>query len=227
MSRTRRAVKTWPLVAIGLFLLAGFVYWDYTRHRQVEKYVEMSPEIPGAEVTGDSPVELARFHEIRSTMTRRIVQGDVRITAVWNTPEFFRALANAEGAQARDIRRHETLYHAYGKKFNFHSDFIFTLVLDSASLDLRPYPVKETSVLRNDKGVEVIPWRWLEARSSSQHREGILFFPQRTQAGQPMIGHVVGEHLPGESPPVWIELTLKGLPGGQEAVLHWDLSQHP
>ena len=46
-------------------------------------------------------------------------------------------------------------------------------------------------------------------------------------AGEHLIGHRVGEHMPGEKPPVWLELVLKGLPGGQEAVFRWELPQNP
>jgi hypothetical protein len=146
----------------------------------------------------------------------------VGITAVWNTAEFFKALAGVESAQ--DTKNHETLYHAYAEKFGFQHDLVFTLLLDSRSLDLRAYSMKENSVLRNDKGVEVVPWHWLEASgSSSRHLEGVLFFPQRTESGTPMIGHLIGEHLPGESPPKFLDLILKGLPGGQEAIFRWEL----
>jgi hypothetical protein len=151
-----------------------------------------------------------------------MVQGDVRITAIWNTPEFFRALAGVEGAQ--DIKRHETLYHAYAEKFGFQHDLVFTIILDSTSVDLRAYSLKENSMLRNDKGVEVVPWHWLEASgSSSRHLEGVLFFPQRTESGSHMVGHLVGEHLPEERPPVSLEMMLKGLSGGQETVFRWEL----
>jgi len=222
MNKTRGPAKKWPFVAIVVFLLAGFIYWDYVRHRQVEKYVAMSPEIPGAVVTGESPVGFAKFHEVRNALTRRTVQGDVRITVVWNTDEFFKALAEAESAQ--DIKRHETLYHAYADKFGFQHDLVFTIILDSTSVDLRTYPVKESGVLRNDKGVEVIPWHWLEGRgSSSRHLEGVLSFPQRTKSGTPMMGHLIGEHLPGESPPRFLDLILKSFPGGQEAVFQWEI----
>ena len=218
----KRKVKIWPLVGIGMLLLAAFIYWDYTKHRQVEKYVAMSPEIPGAEVTGESPAGFAKFHEVRNALTRKTVQGDFRMTAVWNTDGFFKALAEAESAH--DISRHETLYHAYADKFGFLHDFVFTIILDSASVDLRTYLVKENSVLRNDKGVEVIPWQWLEGRgSSSRHLEGVLSFPQRTQSGTPLMGHLIGEHLPGESPAKLLDLILKGLPGNQEAVFRWEL----
>jgi hypothetical protein len=29
----RKRAKLWPLVAIGLILVAGFIYWDFTAHR--------------------------------------------------------------------------------------------------------------------------------------------------------------------------------------------------
>jgi len=221
MNKTKKLRRTWPFVAVAVFLIAGFIYWDYTRHRQVEKYIAMSSDIPGVEVTGDSPVELARFHDLRNALSRKIVQGDVRITVIWNTPEFFRDLAAAAGAQ--DIKRHEALFHAYADKFGFMHDLVFTIILDSTSIDLRAYPVKESSVLRNDKGVEVVAEHWLEGRGSTpQHMEGVLSFPQRTKSGTPMMGHLVGEHLPGESPAKFLDLILKDLPGNQEAVLRWE-----
>lgn len=222
MNRGGKKANIWPFVGVGVLLLVGYIYWDYARYRQVEEYAFISPEIPGTEVTGGSPVELARFHEIQNSLTRKMVQGDIRITVIWNTPAFFRALAAVEGAQ--DIKRHETLFHAYADKFGFMHDLVFTVILDSASLDLRTYPAKENGLLRNDKGVEVVPWHWLEGRgSSARHLEGVLSFPQRTKSGSPMMGHLTGEHLPGEKPAAILELVLKGLPGG-EAVFRWDLS---
>jgi hypothetical protein len=219
-------VKIWPFVVTGLVLLAGFMIWDYAKHRQVEKYVAVTPDIPGAEVPKGSAAELAAFHQMKDSLTRKAVIGDVRINVIWDTPEFFRALAKAEGAQ--DIQRHETLYHAYTERFNIPSDLVFTVIMDSASVDLRTYDVKEKSLLRNDKEISITPWQWSEARGfSSRHLEGVLSFPQRTKIGQMMIGHVVGEHLPGEKPPIWLELVLSGLPNGQEAVFRWDLPQNP
>lgn len=43
-------------------------------------------------------------------------------------------------------------------------------------------------------------------------------------AGEHLVGHLVGEHLPGEKPPTWLELVLSGLPNGQEAGFRWELS---
>jgi hypothetical protein len=86
--------------------------------------------------------------------------------------------------------------------------------------------VKEKSLLRNDKEISITPWRWSEARgSSSRHLEGVLSFPQMTAVGEHLIGHLIGEHLPGEKPPIVLELVLNKLPGGPEAVFHWDLPQ--
>ena len=214
--------RIWPLVAIGLLLLAGFIIWDFAAHRRVEEFVAISPDIPGAVIPGGSAAELGTFRQVRDTLSRKAMQGDLRITVIWDTPEFFRTLAAAEGAP--DIKRHEALYHAYAERFNFHRDLIFTLILDSEVTDLRTIDIRVKSLLRNDKGTSVGPWQWSEARgASSRHLEGVLFFSQRTEAGSPLMGHRIGEHLPGESPPIWLELVLKGLPGGQEAVFRWEL----
>jgi hypothetical protein len=214
--------KIWPLFLVFVLLLAGFAIWDFVKHRRVQEYVFTSPEIPGASLAKVETVQAAAFHRLRETLTRRMTAGDVRISVTWNTPEFFRALAAAEGEQ--DIKRHETLYHAYAERFNVHGSLVFTVVMNSDSVDLRAHAVRDKSLLRNDKAISVAPWQWSEARgSSSRHLEGVLSFPQRTEAGSPLMGHRIGEHLPGESPAVWIELVLNGLPSGEEAVFRWDL----
>lgn len=219
-------VKIWPFVVIGVILLAGFMIWDYAKHRQVEKYVAVTPDIPGAEVPKGPAPELAAFHQMRESLTRKAAAGDIRISVVWDTPRFFKALAVAEGAQ--DIKRHDALYHAYAERFNLYSDLVFTVTMESGSVDLRTYNVKEKSLLRNDKEISITPWQWSEARgSTSRHLEGVLSFQQMTKADEHLIGHLIGEHLPGEPPPVWLELVLEGLPGGGEAVFRWDLTQHP
>lgn len=46
-----------------------------------------------------------------------------------------------------------------------------------------------------------------------------------TEAGERLIGHLIREHLPGDKPPTVLELVLKGLPGGQEAVFRRDIPQ--
>lgn len=222
MNNKQRIIRIWPFVVIGVILLAGFIVWDFAQHRRVEEYAATSPEIPGVGVSVTSTVEFASYRRVKTALTRNTSAGDIKVTVVWNSPEFFNALATAEGAQAGDITRHKTLYHAYAKKFDFHSDLIFTVVMESASVDLRGYRVMEKSLLRNDKGTEVLPWQWLEGKSfSARHLEGVLFFPQRNKAGERLIGHLLGEHLPGESPPRFVELVLKGILGGPDAVLRW------
>ncbi|MBI3596433.1 MAG: hypothetical protein HY203_04690 [Nitrospirae bacterium] len=226
MNNIRRKAKIWPYVVVGLILLAGFIVWDFVKHREVEEFVSRSPDIPGAEVPEDSTAGVAAFHRVKDTFTRKATAGDVRITVTWNTPEFFRTLAVAEGA--RGMKRPDALYHEYAKRFNVHDNLGFTVIMDSTSVDLRMYDVKEKSLLRNDKEISIPPWQWSEGRgASSRHLEGVLFFPQMTEAGEHLIGHLIGEHLPGEKPPTWLELTLKGLPGEKEAVFRWDLPQNP
>lgn len=222
-----KKVKIWPFMVVGLLVVAGFIYWDYTAHQRVQEYVAMSPDIPGAGVTS-STEEAAAFRHMAHSLTRQGEAGEIKIAVVWNSPGFFNALATAEAADARDVTRHKTLYHSYAERFAIHSDLAFTVILDSPSADLQAYPVKERALLRNDKGIEIVPSRWQQgSRSAAGHVEGVLFFPQRTKAGELMVGHLTGEHLPGEKPSASLELVLKELPGGQEAVFGWELQQSP
>jgi hypothetical protein len=219
-------MRIWPFVVIGLILVAGFIVWDFVKHRQVEEYVGRTADIPGAGIPDASTAELAAFHRVKDTFTRKATAGDVRMTVTWNTPEFFRSLAVAEGAGG--MKRPDALYHEYEKRFNAYDNLVFTVTMDSTSVDLRAYDVKEKSLLRNDKEISIAPREWSEARgASSRHLEGVLSFPQMTEAGEHLIGHLIGEHLPGEKPPTWLELTLKGFPDQKEAVFRWELPQSP
>jgi hypothetical protein len=225
-NRSGGAVKIWQFVIVGLILLGGFIVWDYSKQREVGKYVAMSSDIPGAGAPDDASTEVAAFHRVKDTFTRKAEAGDVRITVIWDTPEFFSALAVAEGRQGP--KRPDALYHEYEKRYSAYDNLVYTVIMDSESVDLRAYDVKEKSLLRNDKEISNTAWQWSEARgSSARHLEGVLTFPQMTVGGEHLIGHLIGEHLPGEKPPTWLELVLSGWPNGKEAVLRWDLPQNP
>lgn len=211
--------RIWPLAVVGLMVVAGIIGWDFGRHERVKQFVGHGSDIPGAAVP-DGPGAAAEFQRVKTALTQTVTQGDRTIRVTWDTPGFFRALAAAEGAQ--DIKRHETLYHAYAERFNLHRDLVFSVVIEAASADLRNWPVKQNSSVRNDKGDGVAAWQWREARgASARHLEGVLLVPQRTEAGAMILGHRVGEHLPGERAAGAIELTIGALPGGQDAVLRW------
>ena len=214
--------RIWPLAVVGLVILAGFIYWDFARHERVKQFVGRGPDIPGAAVPA-GPGTAAEFQRVKAALTQTVRQGDVTIQVTWDTPEFFRALAAAEAAQ--DIPRHEVLYHEYAERFGLHRDLVFNVIVASDSVDLRGYPIQEHSRLRNDQGNEVAAGQWREARGSSARRlEGVLSFPQRTAAGQMMIGHLVGEHLPEESPAAALELALTVLPAGAPASFRWSVA---
>jgi len=224
--RTGAGVKIWPVVIVGVILLGGFIVWDYSKHRQVERYVAMSSDIPGAGVPNDDSTEVAAFHRVKDTWTRKAAAGDVKISVIWDTPEFFSSLALAEGA--RGPKRPDALYHEYEKRYGAYDNLVFTVIMDSDSVDLRAYDIKEKSLLRNDKEISNTAWQWSEARgSSARHLKGVLTFPQMTVGGEHLIGHLIGEHLPGEKPPTWLELVLGGLQNEQETVFRWELPQHP
>ena len=57
--------------------------------------------------------------------------------------------------------------------------------MDTHSVDLDGFDLKELAVLRTDQGVEVAPTGW-DAPKGSHHREGTLSFPA-TVEGRPVL----------------------------------------
>ncbi|HEX9756297.1 MAG TPA: hypothetical protein VGB26_00690 [Nitrospiria bacterium] len=214
--------KIWLWIVIGALFLVGVIYWDWAQHAKVEKFVAEAPDIPGKGLPSKGSPEHEEFEKVRKQFTRFKKNEKVQILATWNSPTFFKALAAAE--REHDVKRHEVLFHEYAERFRVHSDIVFTLVMDSDSFDLFEYSVKENVLLRNDKGDEAKPLMWSKLTSfSPQHLEGILYFPQRNKAGTLMMGHLTGEHIPGERPPIFIELVIQKLQGNQEMVLQWEV----
>lgn len=61
----------------------------------------------------------------------------------------------------------------------------FAVMLDTHSVELDGYDLRELAVLRTDQGVEVAPSGW-DAPPGGHHRKGTLTFPTTTAAGQPV-----------------------------------------
>lgn len=59
-------------------------------------------------------------------------------------------------------------------RFSAYDNLVFTVFMDSTSVNLRMYNVKEKSLLRNDKEISIPLWQWSETRGASpRHREGV------------------------------------------------------
>lgn len=88
----------------------------------------------------------------------------------------------------------------------------FDVTMDTHSVDLDIYDLRERAVLRNDRGQEVRAKDW-DAPKGGHHREGKLNFPEKTAGGEDLIG-------PGTRK---IELVIRDVAGVPERRFKWSL----
>lgn len=89
---------------------------------------------------------------------------------------------------------------------------VFDVVMDTHSVSLDGYDLKELAVLRNDRGEEVRPSGW-DAPKGGHHREGIIRFPEKAPDGSRIIGPDTRE----------IELIIRDVAGVPERKFEWRL----
>jgi hypothetical protein len=89
---------------------------------------------------------------------------------------------------------------------------VFAVVMDTHSIDLDGYNLRELATLRTDEGAEVHPSGW-DAPKGGHHRSGSLTFPATTADGAPLIGPSTKS----------LELTVRGVAGVNERKLKWEL----
>jgi hypothetical protein len=64
---------------------------------------------------------------------------------------------------------------------------VFKVEMDTHSIDLDSYDLRQLAVLRTDQGQEMQPNGW-NAPAGGHHRTGTLTFPATTASGTPVIG---------------------------------------
>lgn len=89
---------------------------------------------------------------------------------------------------------------------------VFAITLDAHAGDLSRYDFVKNVVLRNDRGQQVAPVRWVATADGTHHREGGLVFPRTDQAGRAV-----------EPQAKTLELVVRELGGVAERVLRWTL----
>lgn len=89
---------------------------------------------------------------------------------------------------------------------------VFAVALDTHSVDLDGYDLRQLAVLQTDQGVEMRPSGW-DAPAGGHHRAGTLSFPATTPDGAQVIGPQTKS----------IELTIRGVAGVAERTFRWDL----
>ena len=87
---------------------------------------------------------------------------------------------------------------------------VFTVAMDTHSVDLDRYDLRQLAVLRTDQGQEIQPTGW-DAPKGGHHREGTLTFPATTADGQPFLGPNTRS----------VELVIRNVAGVPERILRW------
>lgn len=64
---------------------------------------------------------------------------------------------------------------------------VFTVTMDTHSVDLDGYDLAQLAALHTDQGVEVVPLSW-DAPRGGHHRGGTLVFPRTGPDGAPVLG---------------------------------------
>lgn len=128
--------------------------------------------------------------------TRTDAQGGITVKAVFVTSTYFKANPTDPLASKVDPER----------------NIVFAITLDTHAGDLSTYDFLKNVTLRNDRGQQVAPVRWVSTADGAHHRSGGLLFPKADQAGRAI-----------EPQARALELVVRGLGGISERVLRWSL----
>lgn len=153
---------------------------------------------PGPSPTLQAPPPGQGLEALTGELLRSPTEGQggaVEAEALYQTTEYFQALAQKEGVSFERYQRE------YLDKY-----LVFSLNLNTHSVDLSPYRLEALSLLRDGKGRDARPVRWEEDQdSSSHHRSGRLLFPKE-----------------GLDPASGLELVVRDVGGVTERTFRWD-----
>ena len=88
----------------------------------------------------------------------------------------------------------------------------FEIKLDTHSVNLDQYDLKQLATLRNDRGVAVKPLSF-EKSGSGHHVQNVLAFPARDEAGNPVVGDGANS----------LELVLIDIGNVPQRILRWEV----
>lgn len=123
-------------------------------------------------------------------------QGGVTIKAVYITAAYFKAAPRDPLAGKVDVER----------------NIVFAITLDTHAGDLSGYDFIKNVLLRNDRGQQAAPVRWVSTADGGHHRAGALVFPKADPSGRAI-----------EPQAKALELVVRGLGGAAERLLRWTL----
>ncbi len=131
-----------------------------------------------------------------SQATRTDGQGGITVRATFANAAYFKEVPKDPLAGKVDLER----------------EVVFVVSLDTHSGDLSGFDFVKNTLLRNDRGQQVAPVRWIATADGSHHRAGGLVFPKADSAGRVLAAQAKS-----------LELVVRNLGGAAERVLRWTL----
>lgn len=131
-----------------------------------------------------------------SGATRTENSGGISVKATYLTAAHFKATPNDPLTGKVDPER----------------SLVIAITLDTHSGDLSGYDFVKNALLRNDRGQQLAPIRWVPTAEGPHHRGGGLVFPKTVQSGQSF-----------EADAKALELVVRNLGGVAERILRWSL----
>lgn len=148
-----------------------------------------------------------RLDAISKLLTKQASQGaggPVTVEVVYDSPEFFQALAEIRATDSRDVA---TAFADYEAQYKLNDSMVFSVYLNTHSVDLNGLKIDKLATLRDDAGHKVSAVSWQEdGGGSGHHRSGVLFFPKLD---------ISQAH--------YMQIALSNVAGIPERIFHWDL----
>lgn len=155
----------------------------------------------------NTPASSPSLDKLQQALTKAPILGEggsITVEVTYDSSEYFKALAAKE---ARD-------YQSYDTEYDLKNNLVFTVAMNTHSVDLSKYKLETITVLRDDKGAEYPAARWIVPEgSASHHTTGTLIVPAAGKDGK----------LVTESGAKYVELVIKGLSNVPERVFRWEL----
>ena len=131
-----------------------------------------------------------------SHATRTDGQGGITVRATFANAAYFKEVPKDPLAGKVDLER----------------EIVFVVSLDTHAGNLSGFDFVKNTLLRNDRGQQLAPVRWVATADGSHHRAGALVFPKADSAGRALVPQAKS-----------LELVVRNLGGAVERVLRWTL----
>lgn len=178
------------------------------------KAIPMAPAQKGSSSSPMGATSKAKVEQLQSLLTKAPStkeSGAVSVEAMLNPPELLQALSLWEAEQTKGDPK--SILQAYQKRYDLDQALVFTINMNTHSVDLDRFRVETLALLRTDQGKEYPATRWEEAQDSGgHHRSGKLLFSKLDIEPKEILGSAK-----------YLELVIQDLAGVKERAYRWEL----